>query len=316
MRIMTFFKLIRYPNLLFVALTQYLLHYLLLKPLMEFAGLELSLNHLDFALLVLSTVCIAGAGYAINDYFDVQSDLINKPEKTYVDKGVHRRKAMLIHQVLTALGVLLGFYVALRIHHFRLGLIQPIVAGMLWFYSTGYKKQPLLGNLLVALLTGLVVLLVPLYEPHIFSPYFNTLELETSATLFKFFFIYFAFAFLLSLLREIVKDMEDEDGDSLAGCRTLPIIWGHRNTKTLLWILMAGVMGLLIFCQVYWAKQHFPIVSVYIYVLIQQPILLGMYWLSKATQKRDFSRLSNLFKLTMLMGILSIPFLYYFVWNS
>ncbi|MGB3074441.1 MAG: geranylgeranylglycerol-phosphate geranylgeranyltransferase, partial [Chitinophagales bacterium] len=219
--IISFLRLIRYVNLLYIALTQCLVQYTIIKPILGQAGVVPTLDVFNFSLLVLSTVLIAAGGYVINDYFDVKIDAINKPRRIFIDRTIKRRSAMLLHQALTGAGVLLGFYVAWKAGNIRLGFIHPIVSGLLWFYSTGYKRQLLIGNIIISFLTALVILIVALYEQHLFKP--DTIAVNAAAyTIFILVFFYFLFAFLISLVRELVKDMEDVKGDELYGCKTLP----------------------------------------------------------------------------------------------
>jgi 4-hydroxybenzoate polyprenyltransferase len=228
--ILSFLRLIRYINLLYIAFTQYLIQYTIIRPILAQAGVAPTLDHLHFFLLVLSTILIAAAGYVINDYFDVMIDSINKPRRIVIDRTIKRRTAMLLHQFMTGAGVLIGFYVAWKAGNLKLGLIHPIVAGLLWFYSTGYKRQLLIGNIVVSFLTAMVVMIVALYEHHLFAP--SDAGVNAAAySIFIIIFFYFLFAFLISLVRELVKDLEDVEGDRQYGCRTLPIVAGVQNTK-------------------------------------------------------------------------------------
>src|SRR5262245_49502930 len=223
--LLSFLRLIRSANLFFIALTLYLVQYTIIKPFLAQAGLTPTLSDLNFFLLVFATLLVAAAGYIINDYFDVEIDEINKPRKIFIDRTIHHRSAILLHQFLTGLGVLLALYVAWRAGNFKLGFIHAIIAAFLWFYSTGYKKRLLIGNIVIAFLSCLVILIVGLYEKQLFELK-NVAELQAEYSIFVLLFYYFLFAFLLSLARELVKDAEDIEGDRRFGCRTLPIVIG------------------------------------------------------------------------------------------
>lgn len=307
---MAFLRLIRYPNLLFIVLTQVGLHYLIVLPIMKDANMISVLSHFDFALLVFSTVLIAAAGYIINDYFDVPIDRINKPQSIYIDTSLTRRAAILLHQGFSGAAILIGLYLAWRVGNLKLAFLQPIVVAFLWFYSTSYKKQPLIGNVIVSLLTGLVVLIVALYQ----TPLFYHEDFGSRSAAFAIFirlFFYFVFAFLVSLMREMVKDMEDMYGDERYGLRTLPIVIGVNSTK---WIVGAiGWLVLMLVGFIQWSRYIAGDFLTIIYLLqtIQVPLGVILWQLIGADAPSHFRRVSTLIKLLMLMGIFSMLYLYY-----
>jgi len=161
---LAFLKLIRIQNLLIVAVTQYLMRYAVIEPILKINEFELQMTDFEFFILVFATVCLTAAGYVINDYFDTKTDKLNRPGTVVVGKSITRRSAMTIHMILNILGVIAGFYVSYKIGLYQLGMIFLIVSGILWYYSTSYKRQFLIGNILVAVLTGLVPLMVILFE--------------------------------------------------------------------------------------------------------------------------------------------------------
>lgn len=306
----SFLRLVRYPNLLFVVLTQSFFHYLIVIPVLKSKGIDTSLTDFDFGLLVLATVLLAAAGYIINDYFDVKIDAINKPKKLFISKSINRRSAILIHQCFNGLAVVIGIYLAWRVGNYRLAMINPIVAALLWFYSTGYKKQPFIGNFTVAFLTGLVVLVVVFFEQPLFHPT-NDFELMAAYSIFIRAFFYFVFAFLVSLIREIVKDMEDIKGDELYRCKTLPIVLGIPKTKGIVYILGIIVLGLIGFVQLGPLNAGDYITVIYLFQTVQFPLFVMMWLLFKADGQKDFNRISTLVKVVMLMGILTMGYFYF-----
>src|SRR5690606_19191379 len=161
-------------------------------------------------LIVLSTLLIAAAGYIINDYFDVKIDLVNKPKRVIVGRYLKRRMAIGTHQLLNVLGVIAGLLVS-----YKVALVNIFSVSPLWLDSERYKRQLLIGNVAVSLLTALSLMILTVHYPQ------NR----------KLIFIYAVFAFFISLIREIVKDIEDMKGDAFHGCRTLPIVVGIRRTK-------------------------------------------------------------------------------------
>lgn len=208
---MPFLQLIRWKNLLIVAMTQILVRYSLI-----FDTPQHGVKH--FTLLVVTTLLIAAGGYIINDYFDVKIDRINKPHKVWIGKTISRRSALLVHQLFSAAGILLAFLIG-----WKAVLINVLSVWLLWFYASGFKKKPFIGNFVVALLTALVIAEIALvYDPS------NRLI-----------YMYAVFAFFINLIREIIKDMEDMKGDEAHGAKTIPILYGIHKPKscfTLLWV--------------------------------------------------------------------------------
>lgn len=306
----TFLQLIRYPNLLFIVLTQSFFHYLIVVPALNNAGLHSALSDFEFVLLVISTVFLAAGGYIINDYFDVKIDAINKPRKLFISKSIERRPAILAHQLLTSIAVIIGIYLAWRIGNYRLAMINPIVGALLWFYSTGYKKQPFVGNFIVALLTGLVVFVVVFFEQPLFHPGSAT-ELMAAYSIFIRAFFYFLFALIVSLIREIVKDMEDIQGDETYGCKTLPIVFGIPKTKTMVYALGIIVIILVGVVQAQPFQANDFLTVIYLMQTVQFPIFVMMWLLYRADTQKDFNRISTLVKVVMLMGILTMGYFYF-----
>ena len=233
--------------------------------------------------LSASTILIAAAGYAINDYYDIKIDLINKPERVVIGKSITRRYAIFFHTVLSMAGVGIGFLLS-----WKIGLVNFISGFLLWWYSNSLKRQPFVGNFTVALLTGLSIELV-----NVFFDVNNHLVT-----------IYAIFAFFMTLVREIIKDMEDLKGDNTFGCKTLPIIWGLRKTKVLLY-------GLLwVFCTSVVALNYFLVglPMRYFGVFLFLPLGWLLVKLIRADTIKDFHWLSLFCKAIMLMGIVSMAF--------
>jgi 4-hydroxybenzoate polyprenyltransferase len=309
-RIISYFRLVRWVNLLFIALTQTLVQYTLIVPMLGRAGAVPTLHPLEFFLLVLATVLVAAGGYVINDYFDVNLDEVNKPRRIFIDRTIHRRSAMLLHQLLTGLGVVISFYVAWKAGNLKLGLVHAIVAAFLWFYSAGYKRKLLAGNVLVSFLTALVVLIVALYEGQLFRPTSELLRQAASSVLIIVFY-YFIFSFLISFARELVKDLQDLKGDRMYGSKTIPILVGVKKTK---W-LVAGVLVLIVMLlgNIQWMEisGRDYVSALTLFTTIEFPILVALYLLLKAQVPKQFAAVSEVIKIVMFMGILSMLYFYF-----
>ncbi|AWO00460.1 ubiquinone biosynthesis protein UbiA [Chitinophaga alhagiae] len=303
-----FFRMVRYPNLIYIALTQFLLQYCVVAPVLQNSGAEPSLSFPHFLMLCFSTVLVAAGGYIINDYFDINIDLVNKPEKMVVEKIINRRWAMAWHTILNMAGVSLGFLVAFQIGQFYLGFVQVFCTLLLWFYSTSFKRQVLIGNVAISLLTALSVVVVGFYERQIYES-FEAIMSATGRKLIKIIGIYALFAFVLSMVREIVKDMEDMIGDSKDGCRTIPIVWGLKKAKAFTMLLMVILQALLVIIMVVTAFKTWYAAAGYILLFVLLPFTLFVQKpFLQAYQPAHFHKISTWIKIVMLTGILSMVF--------
>ena len=308
--IVAFFRLIRSVNLLFIALTQFLFQYCLIIPSLNKIGAQPQLTTKLFLLLVLASVCIAAAGYIINDYFDLNIDRINKPGKLVVEKIIKRRWAIVWHLGLSAIGILLSFYVGWKNNHnLLLGFANTICVLLLWVYSTTFKKKLLAGNIIISLLTGWVVLVLYVAE---LDPFFYSMDdpalIKSLSRIFKLAVLYGGFAFIISLIREVIKDIEDMPGDEKFGCRTMPIVWGLNVSKVFIATWLIVLIGALVILQIYIVPFHWWWSMVYIVLFILVPLLYIFSKLFVAQKSNDFHHLSNWVKLVMMTGILSMLF--------
>lgn len=277
--------------------------YCVIKPLIALSSNKPSLNPLHFSLLVLSSVLIAAAGYVINDYFDLNIDRINKPHRLIVQKIISRRYAIAWHFFLSIAGIAIGFYLDFTTHVTLLGFSNLACACLLFLYSVSLKKKLLSGNILISLLTAWTVLVVTWCEARFF---FNA-GFNVSGIL-RVTIMYAGFAFVTSLIREAIKDMEDVEGDRKFGCKTMPIVWGINASKiyTAVWMTILGIAVLVL--QVYVLQFHWWLVALYCFIFIFVPLLDVFRKLFKAQTSKDFHRLSSMVKLIMLTGILSMIF--------
>jgi 4-hydroxybenzoate polyprenyltransferase len=310
MNIKAFIKLIRFDNLVVIALTMLTTRYCLMQPILgiRHPGMHLLLSHADFFLLILSTVLIAAAGYIINDYFDVKTDRINKPQKLYIDNGIKRRVAIVIHTLFNIIGFVIAVYVAHKANNIFLCSIQFVSITALWFYSTHLKKQVLNGNILVALLSAMVPLQILFFEMPLNDRFLESIK--------SFSFLYLSvcsfalFAFLLSLVREIIKDIEDYKGDYETGCRTMPIVWGVKAAKAIVAGLVSNILLLQLFIFYKLYKQNFSILLIYLFVFVFIPLCLLIWKLYKSKHKEEYNVLSKWVKYIMLTGVLSTIIIY------
>lgn len=301
-----FFKLVRLPNLFFIILTQLLFRFFILRFVYINAegspGMKLSLPL--FYWLVFASVCIAAAGYIINDYFDINIDLVNKPEKIIIDRYIKRRWAIVLHIVLSFTGFIISCYIGYRLNNLYIPIFNLFAIIALWFYSTTFKKKLLIGNIIISLLTAWVILVLTFseYRFRLVSPE------EYWKRLIKLSFIYAGFAFISSLIREVIKDMEDMPGDAKYSCTTMPIVWGIQVSKVFVAVWLVVIIATVTAIQIYVIQLGWWLSAIYSLAVIIIPLIWMLPKLYYAHSAKEFHRLSTTIKLIMLAGILSMIF--------
>jgi 4-hydroxybenzoate polyprenyltransferase len=280
---MGWLQLIRWRNLLIILLTQLLAWLCVILPL----GPQV-LNWFNFSCLALSTMFIAAAGYVINDYFDIKIDLINKPEKVVLGNTIPRKTAIGWHIILNVAAILLAGYVAFRAHHPEWLLLQVSCVILLWFYSTDLKRKFVTGNVAVALLTALTVIALIIYEPLILQQ-----------------------ATLLTWMREIVKDIEDYNGDKAEGCMTMPLKKGIAYSVRFTKALSLTAVFALILVSVILFQHNYLLFCAYIMATVVIPLCVWTVFLGRGTSQQHYHKASGWLKVVMIFGVLSM-IVYYF----
>jgi 4-hydroxybenzoate polyprenyltransferase len=261
----------------------------------------------QFIFICLASVLIAAAGYIINDYFDLNIDQVNKPGKVVVNVLINRRWVIFWHMFLSLLGLFFTVSALPIAQYWHLVLANLASIVLLWFYSTNFKKQLLIGNIVISLLTAWVIAIIFL------SKYpFTVSELMTADQdeihFFRLTVVYTCFAFVISLIREVIKDMEDMEGDRKYGCRTMPIVWGLNASKVFVAVWIVVLAAALSILQLYVLPFGWWHSVVYCMLLIVAPLLLILARLFKAQTPAQFHTLSSMVKMVMLTGILSMVF--------
>lgn len=297
-----FLKLIRWKNLVLIALTQILIKYALLEPLKVDYGIHTALTSLYFCILVLSTLCIAAAGYIINDIEDIEADTINKPNRVIVGQYISEKRATLLFISLNVIGVLLGLLVSYAVEKTSFFIIFILTSALLYMYSTQLKKMLLIGNICIALLVSFSVLLVGIFD---LIPVMNDSNREVQVFFLRLILDYAIFAFMINLLRELVKDIEDVDGDYKINAHSLPIVIGRsRATK------IASVLSFIpLFTVIFYLTSNLykqPIAIAYVLLTIVAPLIYTTLKLFSATQKKHYQHISLVLKITLLTGVLSL----------
>ena len=300
---MKYLKLIRYQNLLMLAFMQLVFRYLFLKQ----SYVDLALTDFNYILLIFATVCIAAGGYVINNIMDQDTDEIAKPQNRVVGVSISETVAYNWYIGLTIVGVGIGFYLSNVIYKPTFASMFILVATLLYMYATSFKQIPVLGNVVVALMLSTSIIIIGLFDilPAIDAD--NRFRMKEA---FDILMHYAIFAFIINLIREIVKDMEDTDGDYQSGINTLPITIGVQKTKIIVGVLTVISIGILAY---YVNSNLFELdyVVYYAMILIVGPLIYFGVKLLNATTKKEFHHLSLVLKIILFFGILSVAVIVY-----
>jgi len=261
-------NLIRWKNLLLIAVIQLLIKYALFEPF----GVIMTLNWFGFALLIVATLCIAAAGNIVNDIYDLEADRINKPDKVIIGKTISEKNAFNAFIVLNIIGVAIGFYLANLVEKSSFSIVFVGISIILYMYATSLKQILIIKNLIISILVAMSLIIVALFD---LLPSITPQNRETQLLIFKILFDYALFAFSINLIREIVKDLQDIDGDHKTGLNTLPIAIGNERTTKIAFVLLVF-------------------------------FTCGLIYYFQAETKTQFKHVSNILKLTMLLGMLSL----------
>ncbi len=281
-----------------IALVQLLIKYALLEPF----AVQTALDRFGITLLILATVCIAAAGNIINDIYDVDTDIINKPDKLIIGKTISEKTAYNLFIVFNVIGVAIGFYLSHRVGKSPFFTIFVVISALLYIYASYLKGIVIIGNVVISILVASTILIVGLFE---LTPNLTQLNRDIQLTFFNILVDYALFAFMINLLREMTKDIEDIDGDYKAGINTLPIAIGRERAKYVVTLLNTIPLVILIFYVVseFYRQQ---IVLIYFLTLVIAPLIYISIKLLSAKTKQDFHHISSLYKLVMLSGMLSL----------
>lgn len=281
-----------------IALVQLLVKYAFLESF----GVNFGLTTPQILILILATICIAAAGNVINDIYDVETDFVNKPDKIIIGKSISEKTAYNLFIILNVIGVGLGYYLSQSVGRSGFFSIFVIISALLYVYASYLKQTFLIGNIIISLLVALSIIVVGIFE---LLPVITTENRQTLYTFFKIILDYSVFAFIINLIREISKDIEDIDGDYKAGMRTLPIIIGRERAKNILFALSL----IPLFAVSYYVINSLyknQIAVIFFLVFIIAPLLYISIKSFNAKTKKDYHHISNILKLVMFFGMLSL----------
>ena len=306
--VLHFLRLVRWPNLLFIILAQSLFHFCIYKRLYPSAQEGIDFK---FYLILITSVLIAAAGYIINDYFDVNIDHVNKPGKVVVGAFISRRWVIFWHLIFSLLGIYISTIAFPFLSYWHIHLSNLLTILLLWFYSTNFKKNFLVGNVVISVLTAWSIAVVYFSKFTIQGLMHPQINDSANLRFFKLMILYSAFAFVLTLVRETLKDMEDMEGDERFGCQTLPIVWGLKPTKVYITVWLVVLVAILSFIQLYVLPFGWWYSILYCLLLVITPLVVVLFKLNKSYTSSDFRKLSSYIKFTMLAGIFSMLFFYF-----
>lgn len=295
---MKYLQLVRYPNLLLIALSQILIRFGLYTPYHA----ESALSDFQFALLILATLTIAASGNIINDIFDTEIDQINKPNKRLIGSKITEKTAYRLFFSLSIIGVGIGFYLANVINHPGYVSFFIVISLLLYLYASSLKSYLIINNLLIAILVAMSLLIVPIFDllPAI-SHHNQMLQMETFVLILPF----ALFAFWTNWIREIVKDLLDINGDKKGNINSLPILIGRSRTIKIIFLLSAILVAGIIF-YMYEHLYNKKWLMLYFLVAVLGPLLYFCIKTFDAKSVKRYRLLSNLLKIIMLTGVLAM----------
>ena len=281
-----------------LVLIQVLLKYVLFTKFTTYTFLD----ETHFIILILSTIFIAASGYIINDIYDIKADTINKPENVYVGNKISLKKSNNLYFILNIIGLVLGLYLSYHIENFSFFIIYIIISFLLYRYAIYLKKKFLIGNIIVSFLVFLSIIIVAIFD---LVPATNGYNQNSQSIIFLLIVKIASFAFILTLLREIVKDIEDIEGDKKIKANTIPIALGIDKTKNIIFLItILAILGVVYFGSSYYETNK--LIFYYLLFLVVFPLLYFMVKVKSAKTKIKYKKLSNLLKLIMLIGMLTV----------
>jgi 4-hydroxybenzoate polyprenyltransferase len=302
-------RLVRWSNLLFLAALVWVMEKWVAVPILDKAAFGEQVPWYLLLLVILATVLIAAGGYVINDYFDVKIDRINRPDEVIVTRTISKPAAMQLSMWLSGIGVVCGVIVAILLRSMTLGILFVIIPGLLWFYSSSYKRLFMIGNLTIALLAAMTPMVVAMVNVAQLQLLYASILPYTTLVhdLYAWLGWFALFAFLLTWIREIIKDMQDQMGDRELECHSMPVVWGEIWTKVFVTVLM--VLTIAIIGHLWYHVLPFPtgwnsLSTRYIVLGVVTPLLgaLGLMWAAKIPS--DYKTCQQVVKLTMALGMM------------
>lgn len=279
LKLASLFSVVRGYNILIIFIAQYLASVYILAPDKPLRQVIFDINL--FVLVIASTFAIA-SGYLINNFYDTEKDLINRPHKTLLDNYISQKTKLAIYFTLNFLAVILASYVS-----FKAVLFFSIFIFFLWFYSHKLKKYPFIGTL-----TASILAITPFFIVFIHYHNFD-----------KVIFVHATFLFLIISIRELTKDLENLKGDLTQDYHTIPVVYGIKFSKT----LISFLVGFSLIPIIILISNKFKIGYMHYYFLLSFILMIiFLFFLWKSSSKLQYTLLHNLLKLIIVIGVFSI----------
>ena len=289
-------KLIRIRTLLFAAFTMYCMRYFVIRSILDINGLTLQLPDWAFTLSVLSVCALIAGANVINDYFDTRTDRLSAVKDVVVGRCITRRTAMTLHSVLNVLAIVIAFGLSIYVGIWKIGILFLLVSGLLWFYSSAYKRYLLIGNLIVGILAALIPLCVLLFEIPLLNDEYSDLLIQTDTNfmyLFNWILGFSLFIFLNTVIYEMNKDIYTIPGDIEKGIRSVPVRWGIRATRIVIsvWTAIAVCCAVVLYFTVF-SESSLVLTYIALGICLPYCIYLVCVWVSvKRSLQLDIIRL-------------------------
>ncbi|MFC2114471.1 geranylgeranylglycerol-phosphate geranylgeranyltransferase [Bacteroidota bacterium] len=283
--VMAFFRLVRYKNLIITILVQFMVYYCLIEGHIHFPAQWI-------LLIVGATVLIASGGYIINDFYDLKADIINHPETVILGKRIKMSTAVFLYLMLNLIAFYFGVVIGLKYDRWMFILLFVIIAIILYSYARKLKRTPLIGNITVAVLLSFTLVIVWLYKAGDYP---------------ELLLLYASFAFLTGIIRELLKDLEDMEGDLKAGFFTFPISQGVPKSKQLvIWLTLLQIVAIIFFSLLVYGMTAYWALMVYFFLLVLVPLSLTLNLIQKAQSSNDYAQLTRFIKFIVVTGTVSM----------
>ncbi len=293
-------RLIRFTNLVMIAFSMYLIRYMVVLPFLQESQAASALSGFQFNLLTLAVVLVAAGGYVINNFYDTGIDALNKPGSNPVGTLIPRKMSLLLYMLLTLGGIVAAILFGESTGIRYAVLVVGMAAGLLYFYSSSYKKMLLAGNIIIALLAALNIFITILFDKTALLS-MAVLSVVTAYTI---------FAFLLTLSREIIKDCEDAAGDRAFGANTLPVAAGMKTARIIAAIITSITAGVLGYIQIITEQWDDVISFSYVTLFLQLPLLSLSFLTATSNKEKSDHRNSTIAKWIMVAGLCSMIVFY------
>lgn len=299
------FRLIRFRTIAFAAFTMYAMRYFVIRPILEVNDFSLQLSDFGFTLLVISVCCLIAGAYVINDYFDTKTDRISGVRDVVVGRSISRRVAITLHSVLSVIAVIIAFYLGFAVGVWKIGILFLLVSGILWFYSSSYRKYFITGNVIVGGLAALIPVSVIVFEIPLLNMAYAGILLETETNflyMFNWILGFSFFIFMNTLMYEINKDIYSREGDQENDIQTIAVRYGTGTAKKVV-VVLAIICCLALSGLYFYEFSSSLAILVYFIAALLVPYIIYIVSILSRAERRLFQL--RLIRLIMVLCVTS-----------